>query len=74
MFLFETVQKTCFLEDPGLEEGEGIKIVLTQMESAMEWLQLAQNRHEWRILMNTVMNLQISYNVGNLLTDWGVVG
>jgi len=44
-------------------------MALTQMESAVEWLQLAQNMNEWCMLMNTVMNFQISCNVGNLWTS-----
>jgi hypothetical protein len=57
------------LERRRLRRREGIKMVLTQIESSIEWLQLTQSRDEWCMLMNTVMNFQVSYNVGNLWTS-----
>jgi len=34
-----------------------------------DWIDLAQNRDRWRVLVNVVMNLRIPYNVGNFLTS-----
>jgi hypothetical protein len=31
---------------------------------------LAQNRDRWQALMNAVMNLPVSYNAGNISTDF----
>jgi hypothetical protein len=34
----------------------------------MDLIELDQDRGRWRALLNAVMNLQIPYKVGNLLT------
>jgi hypothetical protein len=35
----------------------------------MDWIDLAQNREQWRVLVNTVMNLRVPYNAGKLLSS-----
>jgi hypothetical protein len=37
--------------------------------SGMDWIDLAENRDQWRYLVNTVMNLQVPQNVGKLLSS-----
>jgi hypothetical protein len=32
----------------------------------MDWVDLAQDRDQWRDLMNIVMDLQVLYNIGKL--------
>jgi hypothetical protein len=34
----------------------------------VDWIHWAQDRDRWRALVNTVMNLRVSYNAGNFLT------
>ena len=34
----------------------------------MEWIDLAQNRDRWQVLVNMVMNLWVPQNAGNFLT------
>jgi hypothetical protein len=35
----------------------------------MDWIHLAQNRNQWRTLVNTVMNLQVPKNAGKFLSS-----
>jgi hypothetical protein len=40
----------------------------------MDWIDLAQDRDQWRALMNTVMNLRVLYNVGKFLSSCATGG
>jgi hypothetical protein len=40
----------------------------------MDWINLAQDRDQWRALVNTIMNLQAPYNVGKFLSSCSTGG
>jgi hypothetical protein len=39
-------------------------------DGGMEWTHLAQDRDRWLALVDVVMILWVSWNVGNILTSW----
>ena len=39
----------------------------------MDWIDLAEDRDRWWILVSAVMNLRVPQNAGNFLTSWGSV-
>jgi hypothetical protein len=40
----------------------------------MDWIDLAQNRDQWKALVNTVMNLRVPYKVGKFLSSCATGG
>jgi hypothetical protein len=62
--------KFVALEWPRLAEKYNIKMSLTEVKlEGRDWIILVQGRKKWRVLVNTVMNLRVSKNAGNLLTS-----
>jgi hypothetical protein len=53
---------------------DNIKMNLTERGwGCMDWINVAQNRDQWRALVNTVMNLRVPYNAVNFLSSCTIV-
>ena len=50
-----------------------LRWVFRKWDGCMDWIDLAQERDQWRTLVNAVTNLRVPYNAGNLLTRWKTV-
>jgi hypothetical protein len=48
--------------------GDNNKIELREIKSgATEWIHLAQDRDQWQVLLNTIMNIWVPLNFWNIL-------
>jgi hypothetical protein len=48
---------------------DNIKIDLRKIGwDGMDWIELTQDRAQWRVLVNRVMNLRVPYNAGKFLS------
>jgi hypothetical protein len=60
-FWYENLRERGHLEDD-------IKMDLQEVGcGSIDWIELAQNRESWRVLVNAVMNLRVPYNAWNFL-------
>jgi hypothetical protein len=49
---------------------DNIKTSVREIGSGgMDWKDLAQDRDQWRALVNTVMNFRVPYNAGKFLSS-----
>jgi hypothetical protein len=42
--------------------------------SELDWIDMAQEREQWRALVNTVLNLRVPYNAGKFLRGCTIGG
>jgi hypothetical protein len=47
------------LGDPGVNGRIILKWIFKLWDEGMEWIELAQNRDMWRVLVNAVVNLRV---------------
>jgi hypothetical protein len=66
-FWAENLKGRNHSEDLGID-GRNIRMDLTGTEwEVVDWIHLAQDRDQWRALVNMVMNLQAPKKAGNFL-------
>jgi hypothetical protein len=54
---------------------DNIKIYVREMQwGDVDWIDLTQDKGQWRALVNTVMNLQIEYHIGKFLSCCVTIG
>jgi hypothetical protein len=49
----------------GKPGGMILKLIQKVGYDDVDWIHLAQNREQWRVLVNTEMNISVLKNVGN---------
>ena len=55
---------------PKIRWKDNIKMDLQEVGcGCMDWIELAQDRNMWQILVTVAMNLRVPQNVGNFLTS-----
>jgi hypothetical protein len=59
-FWSESLKERGHWEDIGVDGGDNIRVDLkTNRVGSMDWIRLAQNRGQWRSVVNTVMNFRV---------------
>jgi len=53
------VRERDHLEDPGVDETIILRWIFTKWDGGMDYIELAQDRDGWWVLVNAVMNLQV---------------
>jgi hypothetical protein len=54
---------------------DNIKMDLREIgRNGMDWIDMAQDRNQWRALVNTVLNLRDPYNSGKFLSGCTISG
>jgi hypothetical protein len=58
-FWWETPKERDHLEDQGVDWKMGSEWMLWKLAGGVDWIQLAQDKGRWRVIVNTVMNLRV---------------
>jgi hypothetical protein len=56
-----------------ISQSFGLGLILWNNICNVKWIDLAQYKSWWQVLVNAVMKLQVSKNVGNFFTNWETV-
>ena len=48
------------MENPGVDGRLILKWIFRELDGGMDWIDLAQDRDRWRVLVNAVMNIWVS--------------
>jgi 3-dehydroquinate dehydratase len=55
--LFLNLRDSGDVEDPGLDRR--IMNIIEMERELVDWIHLAQDRHKWRVIMNTVVDPRV---------------
>jgi hypothetical protein len=53
------LRKKYQLSDLGLDGRIILKRILKRLDGGMDWIDLAQNRDRWQVIVNTVLNPRV---------------
>jgi hypothetical protein len=67
--LVEKLKGKRTLERRGIDVRTILQSILKKQNRAMDWIDLALDRDRWRVLVNTLINFRVLYNVENFLTS-----
>jgi hypothetical protein len=60
---------------PRCRREDNIRMDLREIEwGGMDWIDLAQDRDQWRALVDTVMNLRVPKHVGKFVSSFATGG
>jgi hypothetical protein len=60
---------------PRMNWLDNIKVDLREIEwDGVDWIDMAQDKDQWRALVNTVLNLPVPYNAGKFLSGCTISG
>ena len=68
-FWLGNLRERDHLEDPGVDGGYYLYAPSSSGLGSTDWIDLAQDRHRGRTVVNAVKNLRVPYNGGNFLTS-----